>query len=185
MCINRDQLSKSISCAAVYHQRGIAVYQQPSKSKAKALLDDTAVSTRAVYQQQSAKQEHIRRSCISPARYSCYQHPSEVTGKAFLDHTAVSTEEVYQPRKLYINSNRKQFWSTQQCRPGRCLNREEVNQTNFWRSCISPARYSCISTAIKNTSKSASGRHRHVDQGGISTARAVYQQQSKLNRKHF
>ena len=48
--IDRYQQSKSISGAAVYHQRGIAVYQQQSKTEAKARLDDTAVSTRAVYQ---------------------------------------------------------------------------------------------------------------------------------------
>ena len=38
---------------------------------AKALLNDTAVSTWAGYQPLSAKQEHNRRSCLSPARYSC------------------------------------------------------------------------------------------------------------------
>ena len=42
--INRNQQSKSISGAAVYHQRGIAVYQQQSKTKAKTRLDDTAVN---------------------------------------------------------------------------------------------------------------------------------------------
>ena len=34
--------------AAEYHQRGVAVYQQQSKSKGTALLDDRAMSTRAV-----------------------------------------------------------------------------------------------------------------------------------------
>ena len=86
-CINREQQSESISGAAVYHQRGIAVYQQQSKTKAKALLDDTAVSTRAVYQ----------------------------------------------PRELYINSNQnyseKHLWSTQPCRPGRCINHDQQSES--------------------------------------------------------
>ena len=39
----------SISGKAVYHQRGVAVYQQPLEIKTKAFLDHTAVPTRAVY----------------------------------------------------------------------------------------------------------------------------------------
>ena len=112
-CINHNQHSEITSGAAVYHQRGIAVYPPPSKIKTKAFLDDTAVSTWAVSQPRTSK------------------------------------------------------------------------QNNLWRSCKSPARYSCISTVIENSSKSASGRHRRVDQGGKSTARVVNKQQSKLKRKHF
>ena len=111
--INRYQQSKSMTGAAVYHERGIAVHQQPSRTKANARLDDTVVSTWAVYQ----------------------------------------------PRELYINSNqkrkRKHFWSTQPCRPGPCINRDQQ-------------------------SKSISGAALYHQRGV-----AVYQQPSKLKRKHF
>ena len=100
---------------------------------AKALLDDTAVSTSAVHQPQSAKQDHIRRSCISPARYSCMSTAIKIKAKSFLDDTVVSTRAVYQPRELYINSNherkRTHFWTTHPCRPGRCLNREQQRKS--------------------------------------------------------
>ena len=111
--INRYQQSKSINGAAVYHERGIAVYQQPSKTKANARLDDAVVSTWTVYK----------------------------------------------PRELYINSNhkrkRKHFWSTQPCRPGRCINRDQQSKSIY----------------------GADVSH----QRGV----AVYQQPSKLKRKHF
>ena len=67
--INRDQQSKNISGADVYQQHGVVLYQQQSKPESKALLENAAVSTRAVYQPRSAKQKHIWRSCISPAPY--------------------------------------------------------------------------------------------------------------------
>ena len=66
---NRDQQKKNISGADICHQRGVAVYQQQSKPQANALLENAAVSTRAVYQPISAKHKHVWRSCISPARY--------------------------------------------------------------------------------------------------------------------
>ena len=98
-CINHNQQSKSISGAAGYHQRGIAVYQQPSEIKAKALLDDTNMSIRAVstaiskaktylaqvhitsavYQPRSAKRKHI---C------AVYKQQSNIMAKALLDDTA-------------------------------------------------------------------------------------------------
>ena len=149
------------------------------------------MSTLAVYQPRSAKQEHKRRSCISPARYSCistairnktetipgpnirldqggistakavYQQQSKTKAKALLVDTFVSTWAVPQPRT--------------------------AKRKHLWRGCISPAPYSCISTAIRKNklSGSASGRHRGINQDGISTARAACQQQSKLKRKHF
>ena len=90
-CVNRDEQSQNISGSAVYHQRCVAVYQLPSKSEAKALLDDTPMSNRAastaiskakaylpqvymtkvVYQTRLAKNKHIWRRCMSPAWCSC------------------------------------------------------------------------------------------------------------------
>ena len=124
--------------------------------------------------------KHLCRSCISTARYSCISAAT----------------------KNYIK--RKRFWTTPPCRPGRYINRESCisttikteaeallvdtavstwavypprseKQNHLWRSCISPARYSCISTALKKKeySASSSGRHGRVDQGGVSIARAV------------
>ena len=58
-----------------------------------------------------------------------------------------------------------------------------AKQEHIPRSCISPARYSCISTAIRNESESIPGPHSRVDQAGISTAKAVYKQQSKTKTK--
>ena len=77
------------------------------------------------------------------------------------------------------NMIQKHFWTTQPCRAGWYINRETcistaiktlkipylvyravsasavyqprpANQKYLWRRCISPARYSCISTAIEN-----------------------------------
>ena len=146
------------------------------------------MSTSAVYQPQSAKQEHIRRSCISPARYGCkstaINNQSESTSGLYrrVDQGGISTSKaVYQQQsktkaKALLVVTAVSTWAVSQPRTAK--------QKHIWRSCISSARYGCISTAIKNSSKRASGRHRRVDQGGISTARAVYHQQSKLKRKH-
>ena len=114
---------------------------------------------RAVYQQQSAKQEHIRRSCISPAHYSCISTAKKnKKAKTFLVDTAVSTWAVYQPRELYINGNqtlrRKNFW-LQPCRSGRTINRKQQS---------------------KRVSGAAVYHQRRI---------AVYQQRSKLKRKLF
>ena len=147
------------------------------------------MSTRAVYQPLSEKHKHTWRSCISPARYSCistaikpqcestsgrhsrndqgsiptakaaYQQQSKVKAKALLDGTAVLTWVVSQPRTS--------------------------KQEHLRRSCMSQGRYSCVSPAIETSSRSASGGHRRVARAGISTARAVYQQQSKTKAEAF
>ena len=62
--------------------------------------------------------------------------------KALLGDTALSTWAVYQP----LSAKKKHIWCSR----------------------ISPARCSCKSTAIKIESESTSGRHSHVDQGGIN-----------------
>ena len=78
------------------------------------------------------------------------------------------TRAVYQPRSV----KQKHIWRS--CiSPARYINGYQQLR-HIWRRCMSPARCSCISTAIKNQSESTSGRHIHVDQGGISRA-----QQSK------
>ena len=192
-CINQGQQSRNISWAAVYHQRAIAVSQP--KPKAKALLDHTAVSTRAVYQS----------------------------------------------RELYINSNqnlkRKNLWSTQPCRPGRCINRDRqstsicgtavyhqrgiaVNQEQSKSIAKALVEYPDVSTrkvyqprsteqsipgaavyhqhgvaVFQRPSKeneNTSGRHSHVHEGGInrdqqslSTSELNIHSNQKGNRMHF
>ena len=87
--------------------------------------------------------------------------------------TAISKAETYLTQ-LHINSNQKlkamPFWTTQPCGPERYINRNS-SKKHIWRRCMSPARYSCMSTAIKNLKRSCSGRHSRVDQSA-----AVYQQ---------
>ena len=82
--INRDKQSERVSGTDVYRQRSAkqtpsgtaapamkAKYNWPSRittrTKAKALLYDTAVLTRAVYLPRSAKRKHIYQSGISTA----------------------------------------------------------------------------------------------------------------------
>ena len=55
--------------------------------------------------------------------------------------------------------------STSKVCPPQSEKREHIR-----RSCISPARCNCISTAIKTESESTSGRHSHFDLGGVLTA---------------
>ena len=130
----------------------------------KSILFDTALSTWAVYQPRSAKQSTCGAAVYHQRDLDAYQQQSKLTAKALGD-TAVWTSAVYQPRLL--------------------------TQTHLWRSCMSPAPCSCISTAIKKESKSPSGRHSHVDRGGINrnqqnntylaqvyVTRAVYQPRS-------
>ena len=105
------------------------------QTEAKALLVDTAVSTWAVYQPRSVKRNHLWRSCISQARYSCISTATNKTkAKALLNDKAVSIRAVYQPRKRYYQQQsklkRKHFWSTQPCRPGRCINRDQQSKVS-------------------------------------------------------
>ena len=185
-CINRPQQSKYICGAAVYHQRGIAVYQQQPKTKAKVLLDDTAVSTWAVYQPPSAEQKHVWRSCISPARCNCTSTVIKTESKSTSGrHSHVDPSGI----------NRDQ--------QSKNISGATVYHQRGISTAVSKAKayLSCTSTAIKNESENTSGRHSHVDLGGISTAIskaraygadvyhqrgiAVYQQQSKLKAKAF
>ena len=67
--INCDQRKESLSGAAVYHQRGVAVYQQITKSKAKAFLDDTAMSTWVVTNTISEAKTCAAQVCITSTEY--------------------------------------------------------------------------------------------------------------------
>ena len=144
------------------------------------------MSTRAISTAIS-KEKHIWRKCMSPGRYINRYQQSEFmylrciltafgnVGKGILDCTAVSTSTVCQPQSE---------------------KREHIR-----RSCISSARCSCISTAIKIESQSTAGRQSHFDMGGVSTANskaekssaAVYHHRGMLyinshqnrERKHF
>ena len=131
------------------------------------------MSTWAVYEPRSATQEHLWSSCISPARCSCISTAIKPKAKVLLDDTACRPGRYINHESCIStaikNLKRKHFWLTQPCRPGRCINRDSKAK-HLWRKCISPARYSCISTAIKNSSESTSGRHSRVDLGGVSTA---------------
>ena len=141
---NRDQQSKSVSEMCINSNRKL--WQKH--------LDDTAVSTSAVNQPQSAKQEHIRRSCISPRGIAVYQQPSKIKAKAFfwttqprVDQDGISTAKaVYQQQstqaKALLDDTAVSTWAVSQPRTAK--------QKHLWPSCIPPARYSCISTAIKN-----------------------------------
>ena len=71
------------------------------------------------------------------------------------------------------------------CRPVRYINRNQQSKSISGEAVLSPARFSCISTAIRSNSESISRPHGRVDQGDISTAKAVYEQQSKRKQKHF
>ena len=88
-----------------------AVYQQQSKAKAEAPLGDKAVSTWAVYQLQSAKQKHLWRSCISPA----WVHQIGIA--------------VHQQQYIKLKRKRNYFRTTQPCRSGRFINRDQQSKT--------------------------------------------------------
>ena len=152
-----------------------AVYQQQLKTKTKALLDGTAVSTRAVYQPRSAKQNHIWRSCISPA-HSINRDQSEImSGARYLPRpissmssAAVSTRVMYQSRS--------------------------AKQKQIRRSCISPARpINCdqrtesLSGAAVYQQQSAQQtplRHRPADTCNIAST-SVYQQWAAEPKSHL
>ena len=119
---------------------------------AKARLDDTAVSTSTVCQPQSEKQEHIRRSCISPARCNCISTAIKIKSEStsgrhsHFDLGGVSTASsetnellaqlyitstVYQYINSHQNQKRKHFWTTQSFQPGRFLNHElQITRTS-------------------------------------------------------
>ena len=136
-CINRDKQNKSVSGAAIYRQRGVAGYQQPFKHKAKALVDDTAMSTTtvsttiskaktylaqvyiasAVYQPRSDTQDgHV--SCISSAIFNFSEC---ISGRhRRVDQCAVSTAvskaraypaQLYITRAIYLYINRNKSYS--------------------------------------------------------------------------
>ena len=131
------------------------------------------MSTWAVYHQLSAKQEHNRRSCISPSRYRCISTAITNISESIpgpnsrVDQGGISTAKaVYQQQsktkaKALLIDTVVSTWAVPQ--PG------TAKQKHLWRSCISPARYSCISTAInkKNQAKTL------LDDTAVST-RAVY-----------
>ena len=62
----------------------------------------------------------------------------------------MSTRAVYQPRELYVNSNqkpkRKHLWTTQPCRPGRCINRDQHSKSI---SCAAVYHQCALLSAIK------------------------------------
>ena len=120
--INRDQQSKGIHGATVYHQRGIST----AFSKAKAYLPQLYI-TSAVYQPRSAKRKHIWRSRISTAITILSKSTAGRHGRADQRciSTAISKAKAY-PAQLYINTTVYQPRS--------------AKGNNIWHSCISTAR---------------------------------------------
>ena len=145
---------QSICGAGVYHQRGIAVCQQQLTAKAEALLDETAMSTWAVSPPRTAKQKHLWRRCISPARYSCTSTATKTSSKSApgrhrrVDQDGMSTARAVlstamkTEAKALLVDRAVSTWAVYQP--------QSAKRNHLWRSCISPARYSCISTAIKS-----------------------------------
>ena len=80
LSINSDQRTERLSGAAIYHQRGVAVYQQPSKSEAKARLDDTAMSTRAASTTINKAKTYLAQVCLNSEVY----RPMISKAKAYL-----------------------------------------------------------------------------------------------------
>ena len=125
------------------------------KTKAKALLVDTTVSTWAVYQPRSAKRKHFYRSCISPARCSYIS-------------TAIKTEsESTSGRHSHVDQG-----GINHDQQSKNISSASVYHHRGISTAISKAKayLSCISPAIKNYGESTSERHSRVDLGGVSTA---------------
>ena len=98
------------------------------------------MSTRAVYQHRSAKQNNIWSNCISPTRYiNRVQQSKNTPGAAVYRHggisTAISKAKVYLAQ-LYINSIHKTTVST-----SAVYQRPSAKQKHTRRSNISAARY--------------------------------------------
>ena len=156
-----------------------AVYQQQSKTKAKALL----VATACRLVRYINRDQHIRRNCISPARCRCISTDIRNKSKSIPGpHSRVAQRGISTAKAVYQQQSKtkaKPLLVDKACRPVRYINRYQ----HIRRNCISPARCRCISTDIRNISESIPGPHSRVDQSGILTAKAVYQQQSKTKAK--
>ena len=119
-----------------------------------------------MYQEQSKTQAKALRTTppCRPGRYinreSCISTAIKTEARALLVVTAVSTWAVYQP--------------------------QSAKRKHLWRCCISPARYSCMSTAIKKTEGKALLDDTAVSTRAVCPPRELYiNSNQKLKRKHF
>ena len=125
---------------------------------AQELLDDKACRPeRCII---AISKEHIRRNCVSTARYRCIS-------------TAIKNESECTPgRHSRVDLG------------GVSIAISEAK--HLWRSCISPARYSCISTAINKRKAKPSLDHTAVSTRAVYQLRELfYQHQSKMMQTHF
>ena len=101
-------------------------------SKAKSLLDDTAVSTRAVDQPRSAKRKHIRQRSISTAISRAKAHLAQQTMMGAYPHSGITNQpsEITDGTAVHqqLAAKRKPFWTTQPCRPERYINRDQQSK---------------------------------------------------------
>ena len=179
-------------------------------SKAKTLLDDTAVSTRAVYQPRSAKRNHIWHGRISTAISRAKTHLAQQAMMSVYPHSGITNQPsgnttgtvVYQQQ----TAKRKLFWTAQPCRPERYVNRdqqiERVSGTAVYQQRSAKqtppqaqprprlrAKIQLAQPCINNEqqSESTSGRHIRIDQSGVSTAISkaqAYLHERYINRDH-
>ena len=172
-----------ISKAEAYRAQ---LYSTKKKNRAKALPDDTAVSTRAVYKPRTAKRKSIWHN--GTARYinrdrpgesmsgaTLYKQRPETKAKALLDDTAATTR--CQPQ----SAKRKPIWHSSMMKsavhqPRKYIRRSCVSTTvitedpsgNCYKqsASISGAAVYHKSDQI-NQSESTSGRHSRVDHSGV------------------
>ena len=105
--------------------------KRSEKTKAKTLLADTTVSTRAVHQPRPAKRKSIWHNCISTARYINRDQP----GKSILAQLCINSDH---------KTKAKAFWTTRPRRPERFINRDQQIES---LDCTAIYKQRCISTA--------------------------------------
>ena len=158
----------------MYHQRGIPVYIQQTKALAKAPLDDTAVSTRAVYQ----PRELYISSNEKKKRTHFWSTGSARHGRVDLGGVSTSIYKkrfygaaVYHQRGTagYLQQSKtkkkKRLWTTQTChQTGVSI---AISRANISGAAVYHQRGVAISTASKSNTKA------YLDDTAVSTG-AVY-----------
>ena len=146
-------------------------------SKAKSLLDDTAVSTRAVDQPRSAKRKHIRQRSISTAISRAKAHLAQQTMMGAYPHSGITNQpsEITYGTAVHkqLAAKRKPFWTTQPCRPERYINRDHQSKhPHLAQGTAAPTIKAKHNSQpyINNEqqSENTSVRHSRTDKSGIS-----------------
>ena len=178
-----------------------------SRSGRRSRVDQSGISTAI------SSKKHIWRRCMSSARHSCMS-----TAISNLKQSRSGRHSRVDQSQLHINSaehqpqstKRKQIWrscistaikSVKQCRFGRHSRVDQSgistaisSKRHIWRRCMSPARYSCMSTGIKNlkakpfwtTQPCRAKRHMYRDHQStnISGADACHQHGIAMYQQH-